>query len=746
MTNEYEDEEVELEEEDYDSEEEMPDDTDETQISEEIQSLSRTAMNDLIFKDLTCQNRGPNFKIEKTRLRDVLFYFQNKLKEAGSRVGLTIQMEHLLQWGTHFDNMKLGEEGMRQYFGYIDGCIRFFLLMGYYDSVLMLLPIAAENTPSCNVDHLIHFCNFKYTKPGQEVKSTFGGGGATLKSTSKQKITGAGHWNKLGNIGRFAAALSAVHTNRGQAGGYIESCQNCQKKFRAWNFKTANVPDGCVHHSKQPRFFTTGNPCSKNIKWRNFRKLVTEKTKDLPVSQSSMLQPEELLLVIKHCLQKSTLWYLELAVIILMSCTAFIRNKEMKMIQVEHLRMDLSAVSALGVLEGILLHLHNGKTDIDPALMMLWKDHNIPWFDITWMLLLYLKLTGLRKGFLFPRKQRLNEGNLDKGVEESDAITYDSFCRSFSRACKESLGENRRFTGHTPRPSAFCLSSFRGADAADLKHDSRSKSLDNVCRYKRGAGALQALMETQNNTVAKMLKGTYKHHRFESIDMLAATLQKRFNYLTIDSVVEAFFKTIPEFHSIAGYVEFFTGTTKDTLANIYSDLRSMTKDLQPDVHNPEEVLSSLSHIATRLQGFVILNPRMLETEDDNDDAETADEETKTQGPPPKRPRKAEIPTRKEFSEAIKRRRASRDKLEFLVQYSQNDEYIKKLLSGEISTSSLTKAHKAWFHQSVQGTLHCLNEHHNGDIDHFMQHHKDFLPSRHCKTCSKKKPCIENDCS
>lgn len=508
-------------------------------------------------------------------------------------------------------------------------------------------------------------------------------------------------------------------------------CKNCAKKFDKWN-----VPDGCVHHSKQPRFFTCGNPCSKNIAWRNFRKLVTEKTKHLPLSQSSMLQPEELLFVMKFCLQKGTLWYLELAVIILLSCTAFIRNKEMKLIQVGHLRMDLSAVSPLGIIQGLMLHLHNGKTDVGPVLMMLWADEKIPWFDVTWMLLLYLKLTRLRHGHLFPQKKILTAGNLDKAVAAEDTITYGSFCRSFSRVCKEALGVNRRFTGHTPRPTAFCLRSFRGADAAELQHDSRSKSLENVVRYNRGASALRALMETQNKPIANMLKGTYKHHRFESMEMLLAALDKRFNYLSIDHVVDAYFKHIPEFNSIAGYVDFFTGTKKDTLSSIYNDLRCFSSDLHPERDIPVEVLSNLTHLGSRLQRFLILNPRMiepdlepdLESESESKTNETADE---TAGSKRRRVTKAEIPTRKEFTDGLKKQVTPREKLEFLLHYSETDQFISKLLSSEISTSTLVNAHKTWYLQTIKGTLQCLQDHHENDIDKFMQRHRAYKPSRHC---------------
>ena len=174
---------------------------------------------------------------------------------------------------------------------------------------------------------------FKYTPSNEIVKSTMANTcRTTLKCFLGKDVTGSGAWKKLGNLGRFAAAISAVHSNRGQADGYTQNCTHCYQKFKRWNYSTENVPSGCLHHSGNPKFFTTGNPCSRNIKWRNFRKLVCEKTKNLPVCQASMLNPKELTYVMKYCLHKGDLWHLELAVITLLSCSAYVRNNEMKRI------------------------------------------------------------------------------------------------------------------------------------------------------------------------------------------------------------------------------------------------------------------------------------------------------------------------------------------------------------------------------------------------------------------------------
>jgi len=43
------------------------------------------------------------------------------------------------------------------------------------------------------------------------------------------------------------------------------------------------------------------------------------------------------------------------------------------------------------------------------------------------MLLLYLKVIGIKSGYLFPNKKRAAKVNLHEGVEEAESITYTQF-------------------------------------------------------------------------------------------------------------------------------------------------------------------------------------------------------------------------------------------------------------------------------------------------------------------------------
>ena len=95
---------------------------------------------------------------------------------------------------------------------------------------------------------------------------------------------------------------------------------------------------------------------------------MTDLMKHLPIRQVFMLNPDELIAILKYFVQMGDIWHLQVAAMTLFSCSAYLRNKKMKTIKFEHIRFDLSAISPVGVITGIMLQLHDGKTDEEPQL------------------------------------------------------------------------------------------------------------------------------------------------------------------------------------------------------------------------------------------------------------------------------------------------------------------------------------------------------------------------------------------
>ena len=337
----------------------------------DLTHLSKTEVRILLLKDLgkpTASTERNGHKIKKTPIRSLCLFFKKELMKAGAEVAIVINENTIKPWSTNFDNMKLGEHGKDCYWGYISNTIRFCLLCGYYESVLILLPNSEVNTPSSFVEHIISFCNFKLTKTTDWVTTSWKNKKRNfIKDICGKRVKGSGAWKKLGNLGTYASAISATHGNRAQGSQYQERCPACFNSFKEWsqNKNGREVPYGCQHHPHNPRFFISGNPCRKNLKWTNFRKIITQELKNVPIKQATMMNPFELINVIKHCLYViGGLWGLQTALMILVSCSIYLRNMEMKKIRAEHFCMNLSAINTSGIVNGIMLKLHDGKTDL----------------------------------------------------------------------------------------------------------------------------------------------------------------------------------------------------------------------------------------------------------------------------------------------------------------------------------------------------------------------------------------------
>ena len=154
------------EEEDLSDDDEDTSDDEGCEEQEEFCDLSEYTskqVRDIILKDLShVKKKGESFKVKKTSIRALCMYFKDEIVAAGCDVAILIDEQHIKPWSNNFDDMKLGESGLSHYWGYIANTIRFFLLCGHYESILILLPNAETNTPAAAVEHIISFCNFRF--------------------------------------------------------------------------------------------------------------------------------------------------------------------------------------------------------------------------------------------------------------------------------------------------------------------------------------------------------------------------------------------------------------------------------------------------------------------------------------------------------------------------------------------------------------------------------------------------------
>jgi hypothetical protein len=95
--------------------------------SSSIKNLSRADVRLKLIDEVNWDVSNTGRRIKKTPIRQMLLYFQDELVGAANSVGIELQSGHITRFkATNFENMKLGETGQNQYWGYIDNSIRFF--------------------------------------------------------------------------------------------------------------------------------------------------------------------------------------------------------------------------------------------------------------------------------------------------------------------------------------------------------------------------------------------------------------------------------------------------------------------------------------------------------------------------------------------------------------------------------------------------------------------------------------------
>jgi hypothetical protein len=136
-------------------------------------------------------NRKPGSR--KYDIRSLLLYFKKEINDAADRMAIALSDSAITHYmATNFANMKLKDYIADQYWGYVSCLIEFFLLIGDYDSLLILLPNPPQNTPSPDVESCVQFTQYKGFEVDQKLMTQ---SGESLKDICGDDIFCLGLWH-----------------------------------------------------------------------------------------------------------------------------------------------------------------------------------------------------------------------------------------------------------------------------------------------------------------------------------------------------------------------------------------------------------------------------------------------------------------------------------------------------------------------------------------------------------------------
>ena len=153
---------------------------------------------------------------------------------------------------------------------------------------------------------------------------------------------------------------------------------------------------------------------------------------------SSQLLISDLRLLRSNLLSTNNIIGLQTWVIILIAVMLFLRYDEYHGIQMEDFLVDIFEITERSI-DALVLKVF-GKSDKTWVNLKLWADHKYPDLCPVRHLLVYLYLTGIKSGCLFPcAKELLGPPPADGCYKEP--IKYGKFLKSMQKLCKEVLPE-----------------------------------------------------------------------------------------------------------------------------------------------------------------------------------------------------------------------------------------------------------------------------------------------------------------
>lgn len=216
-----------------------------------------------------------------------------------------------------------------------------------------------------------------------------------------------GSWNVERTLYVFKMAISKLHHHFSEEIGtcYMEKCEKCclfitEKK-------------GCIHHVSCPRYYRQGNPAQSPTFQKQYGVLKKKLIEKNMVRSTDYFTPSNLRDIREYCLSQNSLYYLMMWTIMIVGIKQFLRVQEVLNLRMEDFVERAFSVNDRNV-EALAMHV-KGKTDVVEQLLLIWDenydDYKYTEFSASRALLMWIKISGIKKGFLFPNQKDILASN-----------------------------------------------------------------------------------------------------------------------------------------------------------------------------------------------------------------------------------------------------------------------------------------------------------------------------------------------
>jgi hypothetical protein len=348
---------------------------------------------------------------------------------------------------------------------------------------------------------------------------------------NKNKITTLGDWCGFSSVGLFRSAISKLHKHYDTTKGeYIEACMECKKI----PLEQVCKGEGCPDHPGRPKYMRRGNPALDPKFAEKISKTETYVLKNNVARHTYAFLPGQLRDIRDFLLSTNSLFNLMLWTLIIVGIKQFERIDEVVEMTIEDFLPELFAVKVDSV-EG-LAHEIDGKRESVPLTFAMWDDKDCPEFSASTALLIWLAVSGIKSGPLFPT---FDELKTRKETYEQH-ISYNTCLTSIKNLCKGVLkldisrkNDPRIFGTHMLRKTSFLLAYWGHVctngntkmsefQEASILQSARHSDLSSTATYLGDAGTLKTLMDRVNPNDPRHRVGKWEPIHIKTLESYSA--------------------------------------------------------------------------------------------------------------------------------------------------------------------------------------------------------------------------------
>jgi hypothetical protein len=219
-----------------------------------------------------------------------------------------------------------------------------------------------------------------------------------------QPVKCLGDWRSKETVGIYRSAIAFLSREYVDCcGAYEGVCSMCEEL-------PPEAERGCQRRGHiSPRLLPRGNVTKSQDSAENFKSLEEYIECHYAVKCTVALLPSELRKIRDRCVSGNHLGELMIWVVLLLSTRQYLRSTEVLMLKVEDWDMGCAKVSETDVISLLLSVL--GKRDSGTSVnLACWTDPECPEFSAATVVLIWISLTGITSGYMFPPIEMLCPG------------------------------------------------------------------------------------------------------------------------------------------------------------------------------------------------------------------------------------------------------------------------------------------------------------------------------------------------